>query len=132
MIDVIPFDSAHLSAFVNRDLRVSSDNTIITPDMGPSWTITNSDSVIGCAGVLTRMPKGMGAVWMSLSSDVAKHGVWLTRIVRRALRDVSLVYGIKQLETVVLVDNKRNQRWIESLGFKREETYVRYILHPKE
>jgi hypothetical protein len=129
---LIPFSPDHLLMFKNRETGTSDDPGKIPPLSGYNTTILNDNKIIGCAGVLTALPLGAGLPWMSLSEDVAKHRVWLTRTARSFLGGVLRSGNIKYLETIVGVDKKRSRDWVESFGFEPRGTYTRYVFDVDE
>ena len=82
------------------------------------------ETILGCAGLILPWP-GMGLAWMIISEEAGKHGFWMTKMVRYFLDDIIRCYGLHRIEAAVLVDNERNQRWIERLGFTRENGRAR-------
>jgi len=57
---------------------------------------------------------------MSVSDDIAEHGLWLTRLTRAFLRDIIRVHRLHRLEAVALDESVRNQQWLRVLGFAPE------------
>ena len=123
---LVPFKADHLATLVNRDTAQRDPWTLAVEKQqsGPAMTGMLDDLVLGCAGVILPWP-GMGLAWMVLGEKVGNHGIWMTKMVRRFLDDVIRCHSLHRLEAVVLADNERNQRWIERLGFTRENGCAR-------
>ena len=119
---LVPFEAHHLRGLVNRDTHHEDPYSLTLEKIkgGPAFTALDGDLVVGCAGLVLPWP-GMGIGWMVLSDHIERYALWMTRIVRRFLHDARLIYGLHRLEAMVLADNVRNQRWIEMLGFTREQ-----------
>ncbi len=107
--------------FVNRDAPFREDWRLAMEkeQNGPAFTAIIDDKVIGCAGIVIPWP-GMGIAWVVLDKAIEHHGVWMTRVIKHVIRDAMSGLGLYRLEAVVLTDSVRNQRWIELLGFTRE------------
>lgn len=118
--EVRPFQIEDVSRLVNRDdSNQSCDITIQHANAGPAFTAWVRDRPVGCAGVVLAWP-GVGAAWMSVSDDIAEHGLWLTRLTRAFLRDIIRVHRLHRLEAVALDESVRNQQWLRVLGFAPE------------
>lgn len=122
---LIPFRAEHLTGLLNRDGGLREPWSLaIEKQHGPAMTGILSETILGCAGVVLPWP-GVGLAWMVLGEQVGEHGIWMTRMVRRFLDDVIRCHNLHRIEAVVLADNYRNQRWIERLGFTRENGCAR-------
>lgn len=105
---------------VNRDgPEQDAALTMQQADAGPAFTAWVYDRPIGCAGVVLAW-HGVGMAWMTVSDEIADHGLWLTRITRAFLRDIIRANQLHRLEAVALDDNVRNQHWLTVIGFTRE------------
>lgn len=114
---VRPFQVADARQILNRDAPDQDPVfTMQQADAGPAFTAWVGDRPIGCAGVVMAWP-GVGMAWMTVSQEIAAHGLWLTRITRAFLRDIIRANGLHRLEAVVLDDNTRNQQWLSVMGF---------------
>ena len=117
---VRPFQVADARQIINRDAPDQDPVfTMQQADAGPAFTAWVNDRPIGCAGVVLAWP-GVGMAWMTVSQDIAEHGLWLTRITRAFLRDIIRANRLHRLEAVVLEENTRNQHWLSVLGFAYE------------
>lgn len=123
---LIPFRPEHLVSTINRDSgqRESVSLGSEQAQHGLAFTGVLGDRILGCAGIVMPWP-GIGMAWMVLSEDIGGHSVWMTRMVKGFMRDVVRCYNLHRIEAVVLSDNVRNQRWIERLGFSRENGAAR-------
>lgn len=119
---VVPFHAEHLLQIQYRDEgRLETIATAAVKEMcGPAFTAIVDDEIIACAGVVIAWP-GVGAAWAVLSPAVEKHGLWITRSVRRMLDVIIRGSNLHRLEMVVLADNERNYRWAHTLGFHLED-----------
>jgi RimJ/RimL family protein N-acetyltransferase len=111
---------------VNRDTAHQEPWTLAIEKQqsGPAMTGILGETMLGCAGIILPWP-GMGLAWMVLSEQIGEHGLWMTKMVKRFLDDAIRCYGLHRLEAVVLSDNECNQKWIERLGFTRENGCAR-------
>jgi len=117
---LVPFRAEHLLGLVNRDTqRLDTSLLVEKTQGGPAFTGLLGEIVLVCAGAVIPWP-GVGFVWMVVNEAIHSHERWMTRMVKRILHDVIHCYGLHRIEAVVLADNARNQRWIERLGFSRE------------
>ena len=119
---LVPFEAWHLQGLLNRDTH-QEDLPSLTMEKirgGPAFTGMVDGIVLGCAGLVITWP-GMAIGWMVLSEQIGRHAIWMTRTVRRVLRDARRIYHLHRIEAVVLDGNVRNQRWIEMLGFSQEQ-----------
>lgn len=123
---LIAFKADHLLAMVNRDTAGLEDwrFALARESGGPAYTAVVGDTLLGCGGVLLPWP-GMGLAWLALTAEAGRYRVWLTRTARRVLADIMRAYELHRLEAVVRADNTRNRRWIEALGFARENGCAR-------
>lgn len=118
---LIPFVAEHLMALVNRDTLRQEDwrHAVDKERLGPAFTATVDDKIIGCAGVLIPV-EGLGMAWMVLSHDIVRYRVWLTRTVRRVLADIRRAHRLHRIEANVLDGVAVNHEWIAALGFTSE------------
>lgn len=123
---LVPFRAEHLTRLVNRDSSQREPWTLAIEKQtgGPAVTALDGDMILGCAGLLLPWP-GIAIAWMVLSEQIGEHGVWMTKMVKRFLDDMIRCYALHRIEAVVLADNERNRRWIERLGFTRENGCAR-------
>lgn len=122
-----PFESWHLTKFANRDTGFPDDSRLISGQPGVAYTIVSDDlEILGCIGMMF-MCEGVGIVWMVLSDGIMRYPVWLTRTARAMLRKTIEDYHIHRVEAAILSNNKRYQRWAESVGFKVDTEYLRYV-----
>lgn len=116
-----PFQASDLDMIVNRDGQQVSNKALLAQALaGPSFTAVIEDRPIGCAGIVIPWA-GVGMTWMILSEEMAEHGLWMYRTVRRFLDDMVRIHDLHRLEGVALIDSERNQRWHEGLGFHVEQ-----------
>ena len=117
---LVLFHVAHVQGLVDRDGAGSSLTALIAEHHnGPAVTGMVDGRVIGCAGLALQWP-GMATAWMLLSPEIGEHGIWMTRMTRRMLRDWTRAYDLHRVEAVSLQSSRRNQEWLEALGFARE------------
>lgn len=122
---LVPFKAQHMLLFSNRD-NVIQDIILHEQKehLGPAFTgFTNEGKIVGCAGIMIMWP-GVGIAWCAFAEDIREHGLWMTGMVKRVMQDVIRNHNLHRLEAVVLSDNMRNVKWIEALGFTREENSV--------
>lgn len=123
---LIPFKGEHLKGIINRDTTEKEPWELahIKENGGPALTGVLDETILGCAGLILPWP-GMALAWMVLSENIGGHGLWMTRMVRRFLDDAVRSFRLHRLEAMTLADNTKNQRWIEALGFTRENGKAR-------
>ncbi len=112
--------------FINRDNPVFEGLrfAIGKEQGGPAYTAMIDGKVLGCAGVVIPWP-GMGIAWVTFDKSIERYGLWATRTIRRMFNDIIKGLHLYRVEAVVLTDNIRNQRWIEMLGFTKENGTAR-------
>lgn len=127
MIDpiIIPYKAEHLMAFEDRNKwTVNSWQIALGRETGPAYTGMIGDQILGCAGVMLPWP-GMGIAWVTLSPFAAIHyGMWMTRTCRRVLNDIQKSFNLHRLEAVATEDSLMNQRWLELMGFVKENGHA--------
>jgi RimJ/RimL family protein N-acetyltransferase len=117
-----PFEPADLLACVNRDgwqgatLQMAEEQA----KRGPAFTFVQDGRIIGVTGVVVPWP-GVGTAWMALTDHINGHRIWLTKVSQAVLRHAVQAHQLHRLEATVLADSERNQRWLEALGFSREQ-----------
>ena len=123
---LVPFLAEHVVAIQGRDggAREPWAVSLDKERRGPAYTLLLEGRVVVCAGVMLLWP-GVGTVWANVSGEFPRVKVWATRTIRRMLADVIRAYGLHRLESVALADNERNQRYMEFLGFEREDGKAR-------
>lgn len=119
---VVPFKAEHLLQIQHRDEGwLETISTAAVKEMcGPAFTAIVNDEVIACAGVVIAWP-GVGVAWAVLSPTIEKHGLWITRSVRRMLNVIIRGSYLHRVEMVVLANSERNYRWARALGFHVED-----------
>lgn len=130
-LSLVPFRAEHLYSLVDRD--GSEPHTIaqaMEKENGVAFSGMYGDKIIGCAGVIIAWP-GMGVAWAVFARDIGDYGLWTTRMVRRALRDIIRSNNLHRVEMVVLEGNERNARWAEMLGFEREKGVAKHYCTDK-
>lgn len=106
---------------VNRDGSQISREAILAQAMaGPAFTAVIDGRPLGCAGLVLPWP-GVGMAWMKLGDDIGRHGLWLTRTVKRFLRDAIRIYHLHRIEAITLDGHHVNQQWLQVLGFHVEQ-----------
>jgi len=120
-----PFRPEDLRELLNRDgpqgLTEQAAREYVR--RGPGFTAVVDGHILGAAGILLASP-GVGVTWMTVREEINGHGVWLTRTVAAVLDDVARLARLHRLEAVALHESLRNQRWLEVLGFTREQDGV--------
>lgn len=87
---------------------------------GPAYAFECDGQVVGVTGMFLQW-SGVGLAWMGLTHQVNGHGLWLTKTVQRLLDDTQAEHHLHRVEAVALAASLRNQLWLESLGFIREQ-----------
>jgi len=115
---VVPFLEEHLDGFVGVGLELGWHRNHI----GPAFTAMVDDKTIGAAGVTVIWP-GVGHAWTVLGSEIIlRYRVWMTRTIRRCLRDIIRAHQLHRVEAIVLANELQHRRWIEVFGFEPEGT----------
>lgn len=115
---LIPFKAEHLIGLTNRDTNIEPID-FVQRENGPAFTAIVDGKIIGCCGIIIQW-QGMGSAWAIFTDRVAMYPMFMTRMIRRGLRDIIKAYDLHRVELVALADNERNQRWAELLGFSPE------------
>ena len=112
------FRSSDAAQIMNRDgVQLELDAFLRQAEAGVSFTACVDGTPIGCAGVMILWP-GVGSCWMVATDELVHHGLWMTRTVKRFLREMIRVYTLHRLEATSV--NGDNGRWLEALGFTSE------------
>lgn len=126
---VRPFQPTDAAQFVNRDgFQCTQAHLLMQSQSGPAFTAELDGRPVAAAGIVLTWP-GLGLAWMVIAEDMPLPPLWLTRTVKRFLADLVRRHGLHRLEAVTVQDSIRNQRWIEAIGFSREQYGVarRYL-----
>jgi len=120
---LIPFLAEHIGMLKTRDAAQTEPWALAVEKerKGPAYTVLVDGKVIACAGVMVVWP-GVGMAWANVGEGFESDGRWrwCTRTMRRFLSDVMRSHRLHRLEGTVLADSERNQRYLEFLGFTRE------------
>lgn len=134
---LIPYKAVHLLGLVNRNQydEFNYDDALYK-EASPAFTAVADGKIIACAGVML-MWAGVGHAWVALSADSSRYGVWITRTIRKVMRDIIRGCALHRVEAVVYEKQKEDQKWIERLGFESEgvskaftsmqENVIRYV-----
>src|SRR3990167_4557165 len=127
---LVPFKAEHMLTLVNRDTNMVQEmhHAVEKEQGGPAFTVVVDDKVIGCGGVVV-MWHGVGMAWVVVSKDIEPYKVWLTRTVRRALRDIVRALKLHRVEAVVLVDG--DTKWVQVVGFHPENNVAKRYTQDK-
>ena len=88
---------------------------------GLSFTAEWNGQPIGCAGIMICWP-GFGSCWLLASPLITEHRLWLIRIVRRVIAEISQALSLYRLEALaVSTPAQEYGRWLELIGFAREQ-----------
>ena len=114
------FHAHDLAALQNRDgMQCDPEQTVHHAAHGPAFTAECDGKVLGCGGVVVIWP-GMGCCWMVLADDIGSHGLWLSKVTIQFMQQVKRDLKLHRLEATALHESIRNQKWLELLGFTRE------------
>lgn len=119
---LVPFRAEHALSLIDRDTLTSMEiETAVSKERGgPAFTALLDDKVIACSGIILLWP-GVGHAWASFTDDIYPHRIWVTKMVRGALCDIKRSLSLHRVEAVALYKDDRNQRWLELLGFTKED-----------
>lgn len=126
---VRPFRPDDAAQFVNRDgFQCTEAHMLAQSQSGPAFTAELDGQPVAAAGIVILWP-GLGLAWMVINETALLPPVWLTRTVKRFLADLVQRHKLHRLEAVAVQDSLRNQRWLEAMGFTREQHGVarRYL-----
>lgn len=120
---LIPFESWHLTAFINRETQ--------KPDIpgyliGPAYTAILDDRILGCAGIVPIPQLNIAVGWASFTEEMFHHRIWISRTVRNVLRDYLQAFPVDRIEALVPVNSERNKRWAIFLGFDEQQSFTRF------
>jgi len=116
------FRATDAQCLLNRDgVQLDVAALVRQAAAGPSFTACVEDRPIGAAGVILLWP-GVGSCWMTVTDELGQHGLWMTKTVKRFLREMIRVHQLHRLEASSV--NGDNGRWLEVLGFTSERDGV--------
>lgn len=118
---VRPFQPDDAEQIVNRDGRQCSvSHLLMQSGHGPAWTAVVDGRAVAAAGIVIPWP-GLGMAWMVVQEDAMMPPLWLTRTVKRFLHELVQRHALHRLEAVAIQDSVMNARWLEAVGFTREQ-----------
>ena len=126
---LIPFKVEHLLALQGTEHEEFW--ILIQKEKNPSFTAVVDDQILGCGGVIVSAP-GVGVAWACFSELINQHKVWTTKTVRRILQDIIMFRNLHRVESAVFATNYKNHKWIEMLGFNRENGCARFYTPDKQ
>lgn len=115
MIELIPFERAHLQRFSPQQAQQAEASIGEDMDVGDAWTALLHGEVLGCGGLI-ELWQGRAYAWALLAESAAPHLLRLTRGIRFRLAASSFA----RIEMVVDASFAPGARWAEMLGFERE------------
>jgi len=122
MVDVVPFEPAHLARLRLRAAQAELQIVLGQPGYGNSlavpgmaWTGLHAGAVVGCAGIKPQWP-GRAIAWALLSDIPRRSWPEITAIVGRQLAAAHLA-GYRRIEATVVDGWPTGRRWVERLGF---------------
>lgn len=131
MIDLIPYDKAHLDLFdatdddLKRYGKISSDMPNPLADHGICFTAKKDGQVLCVGGVLlTSTHTGFG--WTFVSKHAPKYGIAIFRAVRGQLEAIMRDFRVHRIETANLADAADHHRWCKLMGFREEGPMWQY------
>lgn len=133
MVEVVPFEPKHILDFKNRDTGDYDDwRLFLYMGAGTAFTLLEDGRAIGCAGVVVVPSAKRGLAWAVFGDRVPRYGIMVTRTVRRALKDLSRLHGLENIEMTVYTNtdkeiNRRNREWARALGFHEIGTMTRFV-----
>jgi len=102
------------------EVREGDDiNDGIQENAGPSWTLKDEGEVLACFGICN-IYGGVGTAWAFVSDKARHHGASLPKAMIAKLKECFDVMKFHRLQTVVRIDSKEYQRFVELIGFQRE------------
>ena len=118
------FQPEHLACFDCREGSTpeerEADIAVWSKYKGVGWTAILGEHVIACGGMIIVRP-GVGVPWIAASAEIAKHGIWITRMAKRLLPRAMRQLGIERVEVAIMETSERNQLWAKRLGFQLRE-----------
>lgn len=121
---LVPFKAEHLLSLNNRDGRQFIDKYLDIERSSVAYTGMVEGKIIGCAGIIVAWD-GVGMAWAAITPAAEPHMIWVSKIIRRFMRDIIRAHKLHRVEMVALADSQRNQRWAEFMGFSREGSVAR-------
>ena len=92
---------------------------------GPAFTVVAGVVPIGCGGVVIIWP-GVGEAWALASERIAEYPM-ITRLTKKILATIMHEGGLHRIGAWALVEQPRNQRWLQALGFVEEGISKHYL-----
>lgn len=129
-LQLVPFKAAHLLAFQDRDGWAPKDwKLALTHEReGVAFTMLVDGRPLGCAGMGRLEGTETWKAWVSITDAAFAYRIWVTRTVRRMLRDTARALEIDRIEADALLASPRNQCWLESLGFERDDAQLEPVV----
>jgi hypothetical protein len=123
MIDLVPFEPAHLSGLnaPRNDAGIfpylnSFDYLKTLQRAGNAYSAYVPEGLLGCAGIGMR-EDGWPEAWMIGTALIDRHRVAFHRLVKGKLREIMAESGWRFVLASALADDRRARKWLERLGF---------------
>lgn len=92
---------------------------------GPAFTMRVDGRVVACAGVVLRQD-GLATAWLVASEDIRRYRFTLYKRVKRELDSIMRYAAIQRVQTILPPGFPDAKRWLECLGFRRDDDYQVY------
>lgn len=129
MIKIVPSTLQHLhemkkceGLFLHIDLN-EIGHALITA--GVCFSMVEDNRVIGCGGLIPKW-KGVGEVWIAVSSELKDRPLLLVKETLRCLHMFNTRGGYHRIQMHIRSEDTGLHRWAESLGFTFEGKMRQY------
>lgn len=117
--------SHNLKEIFDGDVEVIP-SLIAHAEAGRCWTVSDPDGDIGCIQGYSIFWQGLAMAGGVVTKAVAKHPVAYMKVVRQYIEFFCKEDNIHRLEAYTRVDYPEGHKWLQALGFERENLLTAY------
>lgn len=99
---------------------------------GPAWTLRVNDHIVGCAGLIRWPWAHVATAWLLPSQGLEAYPKSIVLAVVETLRECLRTEPIRRIDCLVQADHPKAQRFIEWIGFTREQDGLARSLGPRQ
>lgn len=98
----------------------------ILEDTSETWTFYTGNDIVGIGGIVGVPSVSMGEAWLIPTDEFFKHPL-SSLTVRATLREAENRLGYKRYQMTARIDNIKNQRFAEWMGYQKEGILRSYV-----
>ena len=131
MIDLIPYDAAHMDLFeqsdddIERYGEINKEMSLPMAEHGTCFTAIKDGRIL-CVGGVLQVSKHTGHCWTMVSVHAKDHGKAVLHCVKTQLETMMRSMGLHRVETSNLFNATDHHKWCRALGFKEEGVMMYY------